>query len=77
MQPEYATATVPLRSSTSRFAFSDAGHSVTSGLDWLAATRHFACSAGARGSTLRAFAVDDCMQPDAAPPATPASSNHR
>ena len=67
LQPEYATATVPLRSSTSRFAFSDAGHSVTSGLDWLAATRQLACSAGARGSTLRAFAVDDCDAAERAP----------
>src|SRR5688500_17704953 len=50
LQPEYATATAPLRRSTSRLAFSDAGHSVTSGLDWLAATRHFPCSIGARGN---------------------------
>src|SRR5437868_3653961 len=49
LHPENATATAPARSSTSRFAFSDAGHSVTSGVDWLAATWQRPCSAGVRG----------------------------
>jgi hypothetical protein len=37
---------------------------VTSGLDWLAATRHFACSAGTCGSTLCALPLEVCMQPN-------------
>ena len=61
----------PVRSSTSRFAFSEAGHSVTSGLDWLAATRHRACSAGARGSRLPPRARTTRCRPGAATTAPP------
>src|SRR4051794_9097700 len=43
----------PSRKRASRFAFSDAGHSVTSGFVWLAATLHFASSRGAAGAEAR------------------------
>src|SRR5512137_2311658 len=49
-QPEYSTATVWLPAMLCRCAFSEAGHSVTSGLAELAATRHLASGVGSDAS---------------------------
>src|SRR5262245_4082201 len=49
-QPVYETTTAPSRSRASRFAFSEAGHSVTSGLSWLAGILHLVWPLGSSGT---------------------------
>ena len=61
VQPEYSTATAPERAIASRFAFSEAGHSVTSRSVRPDPTRHRAEAPGSSTS-------DRCESDEAAQP---------
>src|SRR5690242_2819834 len=66
--PEYSTATARPETRLSRCAFSEAGHSVTSGLSWFAATRHRASGAGSTAG------VSGVYEREAPPPPQPEST---